>query len=102
MTHDQVVACLVYLYPGVQWSYDGDGSTLDPVPGVSTGLVWYGPPPKPTMTQLEAVLATVETQPAPLTVQEKVASALQQIQTGDGTNPVTANQLAAVIQALTS
>jgi len=36
------------------------------------------------------------------TVQEKVAAALQEIQTGDGSNPVTADQLAKVIQALTS
>lgn len=40
--------------------------------------------------------------PAGPTVQEKVAAALQTIQADNGTNPVTADQLATVIQALTS
>lgn len=34
-------------------------------------------------------------------VQDKVAAALEQIQLGDGTQPVTADQLTQVIQALT-
>lgn len=53
----------------------------------TTGETYIDPPPPPPPTP---------------TVQEKVAAALQQIQQGDGTQPVTGSQLASVIQALTS
>src|SRR5581483_240641 len=52
-----------------------------------SGEAYVDPPPPPP--------------PVP-SLQEKVAAALEQIQTGDGTAPVTADQLASVIQALTS
>lgn len=61
MTHEDVAISLAYLYPGVEWSYDGDGSTLDPVYDsqgdlVSRGLEWHGSDPAPTLDTLQNAL----------------------------------------------
>lgn len=56
MTHNEVVQALTGLYPGAEWSYDGDGTTLEPVYDgeelVSVGLVWHDAQPAPTLELL--------------------------------------------------
>lgn len=101
MTHDQVVAVLTYLYPGVAWAYDGDGTTLGPVAGVSYGLIWHGSGTAPTLADLEAALPTVEALPSPPTQAEKVAAALQTIQNDSALDAATQAALSAVVKALT-
>lgn len=67
MNSEQVAAALAGLYPGVEWSYDGDGTTLDPVYEagedengepvqvlVSRGLEWHSDTPPPTLADLAA------------------------------------------------
>jgi hypothetical protein len=79
MTHDDVVLALAYAYPDVEWSYDGDGTSLDPVYGeppvdedgnpvgdpplVSRGLQWHGDDdsqPTPSLAELANVLPAAQ------------------------------------------
>jgi hypothetical protein len=62
MTHDDIVKALTVAYPESEWSYDGDGSSLDPVHDeetgelVSRGLEWHDPKRKrPTLAKLKKV-----------------------------------------------
>lgn len=57
MSHDDVFTALQYLYPDTPFSYDGDGSTLDPVDGAA-GLIWLADPPA-TLPTLDTVQAAV-------------------------------------------
>ena len=100
MTHDQVVLTLAYLYPNVEWSYDGDGTTLDPVPGVSHGLTWHSDTPPPVLADLEAAWPTVDAQPKPPTQAQKVAQALAAIENDASLDQATRDALTKVVEAL--
>lgn len=64
MTHNDIAQALLALYPGVEWSYDGDGSSLDPVYDgdelVARGLEWHGDGDAPTLAALEAAFTQAE------------------------------------------
>lgn len=68
MTHNDVVQTIVSLYPGVEFNYDGDGSSLGPVSDngvlLSRGLEWYGPGKGPKMADLEAALSAAQAEAA--------------------------------------
>lgn len=58
MDHDAVVQTIIVLHPGVEFSYDGDGSSLGPVEDetgvlLSRGLEWHGDGDGPTLEALE-------------------------------------------------
>jgi hypothetical protein len=67
MTHDDIIRVLTVNYPDSEWSYDGDGTSLDPVENedgelVSAGLVWHDTTtPAPTLDQLEQALPAAQT-----------------------------------------
>ena len=62
MTPDDLALALSYSYPNSEWSYDGDGTSLDPVKDgndvlVSRGLEWHDDTkPRPTLDELTQVL----------------------------------------------
>ena len=59
MTHAEVVNALAHGWPGVEFNYDGDGSTLGPVEVDGElffyGLQWHGDTAPPTMAEVVAV-----------------------------------------------
>lgn len=58
MNHSELVRAITCLYPGAEWSYDGDGTTLEPVYDddelVAAGLVWHDAQPAPTLELLSS------------------------------------------------
>lgn len=80
-THDLVVALLGSFYPGVQWSYDGDGSSLGPVKDndgslVSRGLEWHSDLVAPTYEDLVKAAQTFVAPAPPRTLQQRVTAAV--------------------------
>lgn len=65
MDHKDIVQALTAGYPDAQWSYDGDGTSLDPVTDedgtvVSRGLEWHGDTATPTLDELEQALPAAQ------------------------------------------
>lgn len=61
LSHDDITAALSFGWPDSEWSYDGDGSTLDPVEDdegniISRGLEWHGDGNPPTLSALAKIL----------------------------------------------
>lgn len=101
MTHDDVVQKLILLYPGAEWSYDGDGTGFDPVYDtdgtlVSNGLVWNGPGTAPTWDAFVAATA-----PAAVATASDHAEASASIITEKlAAVPVPRDQLATILNQL--
>ena len=108
MTHDEVVQSILALYPGVEFAYGGDGSTLDPIVDddgnvIAIGLEWHGTDPAPTLADLEAawpdqVTAAQNAQPA--TAADHRTASAQIIDEKLASVPVSRGELPTILQNL--
>lgn len=103
MTHNDVVVKLALLYPNDEWSYDGDGTSFDPVTDsdgtlVSNGLVWHGPDPAPTWDAFVAAAEPV----AVATASDHAQASASIITEKLAAVPVPRDQLAAILNQLLS
>jgi hypothetical protein len=104
LTADDVVAALAYLHPAAEWSYDGDGSTLDPVTvdgkSVSRGLEWHSDGDPPTLSDLEAALPAVQAAASLATAADHQAASAAIITEKLAAVPVPRDDLATILQGL--
>lgn len=78
LSHEDVILALAYAYPTSEWSYDGDGSSLDPLYEedgetlISRGLEWHDDSQDPpTLAALQKGLAAAKTAAALVVVRRE-------------------------------
>lgn len=105
MTHDDIILALGHVYPDSEWSYDGDGSSLDPIYDgetlISRGLEWHDESqPAPTLAVLEAALPAAQTAASLATGSDHAAVSAQIVSEQLASVPVPRDQLAPILQTL--